>query len=345
MIGLWVTVGIVALLIIVHVVWYLFSRHYQYERLADECTIREFQAQSRKKMGLDYIDMSLIQQDFVKTNGACLRINIFESAPGSPCIVFMPGTAAYALLYIELLYALYKQGFHVIGFDPRGHGESSPPRGSFTINELMDDAVEVCRYARKRFKTPVGLAGSSQGGITTFYAAAKGEVITSAMCHNVADLNGRDNLVLSQFRPPVWMIPFVRFVFKLYQNYGVPLTFYLDFSKQILKDGENSADFLKRDPLGVVIYTCKVLRALAKTTMPVPVEAIATPIMVLQATEDPIFPQAYVEAIYKRLTCPKSYTLIKGPHLILVNQVPDVVGPISDWFKKTLVEEGRAASQ
>jgi len=58
---------------------------------------------------------------------------------------------------------------------------------------------------------------------------------------------------------------------------------------------------------------------------------------VLQAGLDPIFPTSYIESIYKRLTCEKSYTLLQGlPHLILVNNVPLVIGPVSDWFKKTL---------
>src|SRR5260221_4035287 len=105
--------------------------------------------------------MKKLQSDWVESKGARLRIVIFEAPPGSPCVVFVPGTAAYALCYVEFLYKLHLEGFHVIGMDPRGHGYSIPPRGSFTINELADDALEVCRYAKKPINTRAWLAGTS----------------------------------------------------------------------------------------------------------------------------------------------------------------------------------------
>lgn len=342
----WVVAAVVYVLIILHAAWYLLSYRYQYKPLAPQSVIDAFLAQSRKNMGLDYIDMNKLQYDWVESNGARLRIVIFEAPAGSPCVVFVPGTAAYALCYIEFLYKLHREGFHVIGMDPRGHGYSIPPRGSFTIEELADDALEVCRYAKKRFNTRVGLAGSSQGGITTFYAAAKGEVISSAMCHNIADLNGRDNLILSQFRPPAWMIPFVRLVFKLYQNYSVPLTFYLNFSQQVLKDGELSIDYFKRDPLAVIAYTCRVMRSLAKTKLACPVEEIRTPMMVLQASADAIFPMKYEKSVYDRLQkCEKRWVVLEGlPHLTLINIVWMAIPPVAEWFWHTLAPERQQAA-
>ncbi len=54
-----------------------------------------------------------------------LRIYRFESKPGDPTMVFVPGTSVYALLYTEYMYKLSQQGFNVVGLDPRGHGLSS----------------------------------------------------------------------------------------------------------------------------------------------------------------------------------------------------------------------------
>src|SRR6516225_4974271 len=100
----WVVIAVVYALFILHVAWYILSYRYQYKPLAPQSVIDAFLAQSRKNMGPDYIDMKKIQYDWVESNGFRLRITIFEGAAGSPCVVFVPGTAAYALCYIEFLY-------------------------------------------------------------------------------------------------------------------------------------------------------------------------------------------------------------------------------------------------
>lgn len=159
----------------------------------------------------------------------------FSADKNASTIVFIPGTSVYTKFYIEFMYRLYLQGFNIIGFDPRGHGLSSGLRGDYTINEIVDDTLAVVKYARDRFGSKVAIIGSSQGGMVAFYAAARDNSIAAAVCHNIADLNGKDNIVLSQIRPPVFMVPVAEFMAGLYKNFAIPVSLYLDLTKEKLK--------------------------------------------------------------------------------------------------------------
>ena len=139
---------------------------------------------------------------------------------------------------------MYLQGFNVVGFDPRGHGLSSGLRGDYTINEIVDDTLAVVKYARERFGSKVAVAGSSQGGMVAFYAAARDDSIAAAVCHNIADLNGKDNLILSQLRPPRFMVPLAEFMANLYKGFSVPVFLYLDLTQEKSKTGVDAKTLL-----------------------------------------------------------------------------------------------------
>ncbi len=328
---------VVVVLVLANVLWYGWSRWYQSHPRPDECALRTFQAANLRSLGIDVDVERRVVQDYVESAGRCIHVDVLVGEAPAPTIVFIPGTAAYARLYIEFLAALNDRGFNVVGMDPRGHGRSSFPRGHFTLDEIVADALAVARYARDRFGGRVGIAGSSQGGIAAFYIAARGEVVSSALCHNLADLNGKDNIVLSKFRPPAWSIPLLMPLFVLYSRFSFPLSVYLDFKSQLLKNGEDAATFLRADPLATVWYTLRVLVSLYRTSLARRVEEIETPVMVLHSSLDAVFPQSYVEGIYNRLTCEKELVVIPDlPHLILINHVPLVVGPVADWFHRTL---------
>ena len=97
-------------------------------------------------------------------DGVVLSLYILVGPPGSPVVVFMPGTAVYAELYSNFLFSVHRRGYTVIGYDPRGHGQSGRLCGMFDLPQLVADAQKVCAYAKQRFGTKVGFSGSSQGG-------------------------------------------------------------------------------------------------------------------------------------------------------------------------------------
>ncbi|MBK6811113.1 MAG: alpha/beta fold hydrolase [Sandaracinaceae bacterium] len=169
------------------------------------------------------------QSDTVASVGAQLHLDLLACDGARACVVFMPGTNAYALLYGEFLVALAEQGVHVVGFDPRGHGRSSGARGSYTLEELLSDMDAVVHFARERFGVPVFVAGSSQGGITALYYAASGATVSGAICHNIADLSQPESARLMRSpRLGRLLRPHMARLARLFPELPVPMSAYLD---------------------------------------------------------------------------------------------------------------------
>lgn len=331
------TIGRIMILVVVivlfHAGWYALSRRKLNAPLPDKAVITGFQDRMLDRMKIR-MDKSAVEETYLEANGNRLHLDILAARPGSTVLVFIPGTAVYARVYIELMYALYQEGITVVGFDPRGHGQSSGPRGDYTINEIVDDALAVVAYARQRFGGKVAVAGSSQGGMAAFYAAARDDSLVGAICHNIADLNGRDNLQLSRLPVPAFMVPVNLFLLKYYGRFAIPISLYLDLTEEFLKDGTDAATYVNEDPLCVTWVSLRALGSLMKTDLARPVEDITVPVMLIHSDKDNIFPQEYVEGIYKRLNCTKAYLFLKDrEHLVMTNNVDEVAPSIADWLQ------------
>jgi pimeloyl-ACP methyl ester carboxylesterase len=327
---------VVLIAVVFHVSWYATSRMMMNKKLPDEAAIQTSFDNLLKDEKIN-IDRNSFTETYIEAHGIKLHLDVFSAGHNAPTVVFIPGTAVYAKFYIEVMYKLYLQGFNVVGFDPRGHGLSSGRRGDYTINEIVDDTLTVAKYARERFGGKIALIGSSQGGMVAFYAAARDNSIAAAVCHNIADLNGKDNLVLSKVRPPRFMVPFAGFMANLYKSYSIPITLYLDLSKEKSRSGIDALTLINKDPLAVKWISLRALGSLMRTDLAKPVEKITVPVMLIHADKDSIFPQAYVENIFNRLTGKKKYLLFKNTeHLVMTNNVDEVVPPITAWLKEVM---------
>jgi alpha-beta hydrolase superfamily lysophospholipase len=329
---------ILVLLIVIHLVWYLLSYGARHKRLANETVVWNFLQQTFRDLNI-HVDLNRLEQNWIPSyDNTPLRVAVLPFKQGAPTFVFVPGTAAHVEIYIEFLYALNDRGFNVVCYDPRGHGRSGGLRGDFSVEELVQDALVVGKYAKDRFGGKLAISGSSQGGITAFYAVAQSDIFDVAACNNIADLTDPESLTLSKFHPPRWMVPyFVRLFLGPYKHYVVPLSFYLNFKAQKMNTGEDAAHFLQRDPLAVIVYTLGVLGSLASSPMAKPPEEITLPMLVFQGSKDIVFPLKYTEHMFSRLNCPKELMVFEGmEHLVLTNRVPEVIGPISDWLHKNM---------
>lgn len=319
-----------------HAVWYAGSRIYQDRELPDASALSENQKRLFKVLDIDF-NTKNFEKTSINSGKFSLHLTVFPAGKNKPAVVFVPGTAVYAMIYFEFMNKLYKQGFNVIGFDPRGHGMSSGHRGDYTINEIVDDTLAVVQYARKRFGGKVAVVGSSQGGLVAFYTAARDASIAAAVCHNLADLNGKDNLILSQFPMPRFMVPAMEILMGLYGSYSIPISLYLDLTKEKFKDGTDALGILRKDSLSVLWITVRAMRSLMHTELASPVEKITVPVMLIHTDMDSIFPQAYVEDIFKRLNCEKKYMLLKNrEYLVMTNNVDEVMPVVSVWLKKVM---------
>jgi UDP-glucose 4-epimerase len=137
--------------------------------------------------GADAFDEMLesAEHDFLPYKTGDVHLEVHAAEQGEPSIVFSPGLGAHARFYSPALGALRREGFDVIGVDRPGHGLSQGRRGDSTIDMTLDVLDGAIRYARERFGGPVALAGSSLGGIITWYALTREPDVDCAVCHNV----------------------------------------------------------------------------------------------------------------------------------------------------------------
>jgi pimeloyl-ACP methyl ester carboxylesterase len=290
----------------------------------------------------DYISNTLgypkvheyFKTDWVISDGIKIHVDVYEHDPNAPTIVFIPGTAIYALCYGELLYKLGLSGYNIIGFDPRGHGQSEGVRGDYTITEIMRDAENVISYAIKRFNKKVSLMGSSQGGIVAFYMAAKDERLDCVICQNFADLMAEETIQLARHpRLFKYLKLLIAKAGGIIPNTQIPVTSYIDLEKIPVQYFGNAKNFMESDPITLKTISLRALQSLANTAMAKPVEQIKVPVMVLQGTADSIFPVAYTQAIYDKLSCEKKFALFPGKtHAVLHEDVDAVVPEITAWL-------------
>lgn len=278
-------------------------------------------------------------------NGQELHLSTIEPPNPKGLILFTPGTNAYALLYGEYLLALANLGYHVVGYDPRCHGQSSGANGSYVLSELVDDLHALAHYYHQQTKLPVFLSGSSQGGIVSFYVVAKEEklaregvrasIIQGLICHNIADL-GADNAVELTRWPKLssaikkWVIAFARWL----PEFPVPMWFYLNLKIEPVRKMGSAWSVLQHDPLLVDMVRLKTLASLCNTPLAIPPEALQTPLFLIQAEKDTIFKPAYSKWLFERLKSPKKMVVYAGlPHYMIVDYVNAFIADISDWLK------------
>ena len=111
----------------------------------------------------------VIREEHVRSRGLRLHLDVYQREDDVPTILFVPGTGSHARCYAEFLFQLHRRGFRLVGIDLQGHGLSEGVRGSFTIEELVENIYDVTTWAVERYGEKVGISGSSLGGILTFY--------------------------------------------------------------------------------------------------------------------------------------------------------------------------------
>jgi alpha-beta hydrolase superfamily lysophospholipase len=219
-----------------------------------------------------------IEEDWTECGGERIHLDVFESEGGGPAMVFVPGTSVYARFYAEYMHKMRLLGFNVVGFDPRGHGQSGGSRGSYTVATLLQDAAAVVTYAIDRFGGGVAISGSSQGGIVSFYAAASDERLKAAVCHNIAVLGEPEALRISRWPALSGLASKLMPLAGLTPELRLPVSIYLDLAAEPTRFGPNALQFCKADPLVVLAVAVKALASLSSTAPPRPVEQIRVPL-------------------------------------------------------------------
>jgi alpha-beta hydrolase superfamily lysophospholipase len=313
-----------------------------------------------EKLGISHVKGSW-EDEWIESEGIKLYAPVFTAGEGKPTVVYIPGTSVYALCYVEIMYGLQQEGFNVVGFDPKGQGRSGGGRGDYTIMEHVGNARSACAYARERFKGPVVVMGSSQGGIEAFYLAATDEPVAGCVCHNIADLTDPESVRLTRFGPgkkkgaqapstgktdkkPVpraaviaarGAVNMLQAAARITPGAKVPIASYLDLKSEPMRAFGNAWEFLLQDPMALKAITLRAAASLAGTEIPRPIEEIKTPILVLHSSLDHIFPEDYIMTLYNRLTCEKEIKIYPElPHLITIEHVPEILPDVVRWINE-----------
>jgi alpha-beta hydrolase superfamily lysophospholipase len=279
----------------------------------------------------------VIKEELVISRGLRLHLDVYQREDDAPTILFVPGTGAHARCYAEFLFQLHGQGFRVVGIDLQGHGLSEGTRGSFTIEELVENIYDVTTWAIEHYGQKVGISGSSLGGILALYAVANDPRLKSAVCHNVAVLSEPDCLRVT--RAPNLLrtiLPLGHLAARLLPELRLTIWLYLD--PQALTDDPRMLKVFVDDPLTMQALPLRSIVSQGQAAPARPIEEIERPVMVLHAEGDRIFPQDYCWAIHDRLTCPKRFEVVPGAdHLVFAPPYLDrSLPPVADWFKETL---------
>ncbi|MFH1150915.1 MAG: alpha/beta fold hydrolase [Actinomycetota bacterium] len=282
------------------------------------------------------------REEVLSLEGRDLRLYHFESSPADPVMVFIPGTSVYALLYLDFMSQLSRQGFNVVGYDPTGHGKSTGRRGGYTLATQLDDARAVIAHAAATYNDNVAVSGSSQGGILSFYAAAAEPRLKAAVCHNLLAPDEPDNARLTRW-PGLYgkLMPLLPLMVPVMATplgeLRAPVQAYLDLHAEKSRFVPDLDKFFREDPLLAPAISLRALVSLSTTPMACRVEEITTPVMVVHAGHDNIFPEDYVRRVYDRLTCPKEFLYLPDAyHLVMTDFVDEIMPAVAGWLKEMM---------
>lgn len=273
---------------------------------------------------------------YTYSDGLKISIEVFKKDAHAPTIVLIPGATMYALCYGSLIKEMYDRGYNVVAFDPRGHGKSGGERGDYTFSELIRDTQAVVTWAIDNLNNRISLLGSDQGAIVALYTAASDDRVKSIICKNIADLNDRVFRKLEVFNSKRKILqPVVLGLSGLFPNMKLPIYSYLNFKNVELKGIGPIREFMEKDPLVLRSLKAKTLTSILNYKPARTLEQFNTPIFVMQAEKDNIFPLEYTQSIFDKLSCKKRMEILPGlSHTMLTEQAEKVAPLIASWLEE-----------
>jgi UDP-glucose 4-epimerase len=268
-----------------------------------------------------------------------IHLELQAAGDDAPTVVFSPGIGAYARFYLPALGALCDAGFNVVGIDRPGHGLSEGRRGDCTMEEILDVVEETVRYARERFGAPVVLAGSSLGGIISWYALTREPDVEAVVCHNIA-------------HPRVFHEPAMRFkvpaLLRLAQvapHAKVPAKRIANFEK--LSFSPEILDYARheQDQIWCWAITARSAASLFSYKPPLDWSQVKTPVLVLEGERDEMVTPAFTEQVVQAGR-PQNVDLRILPglgHLLLHDHLDETLPLVTEWIEQTLQQSPAAA--
>jgi alpha-beta hydrolase superfamily lysophospholipase len=282
--------------------------------------------------------------------GAPIALSIWRGDPGSPTVVFLPGTMTHPLFYAEFLEGLHRRGLSVVGVHYQGHGHSPRLGSRLSWANLVANAVDAVDWAADHLDGPVVLLGSSQGGILAMAVAARSPRLALVVAHNVLDPSLPESLTVT--RLPRWLVAVywpllatLRLVARIAPGLPVPFWAYLELDR-VCGQPETRRRFLT-DPLGLRAYPLGFLAELCTADLSGMGDGgIGCPVLVVAATGDPLFSLGYVRRVFDRIVAPaKELLVLEVDRHLLFNECVELVSdPLVDRIRRLVAGSGTTDS-
>ena len=267
----------------------------------------------------------------IDSAGHPVALSVWDGKPGTPAVLFLPGTMTHPLFYEDFLDSLNRAGLTVVGLHPAGHGKSPRPhRRPLTFGDLVQNAVDAVTWMQGEFPgAPVVVLGSSQGGVLALAVAARPTGAAAVFAHNVLDPALPATLRVT--RAPGWLFPGygalrrgIGVLGRVAPRVPVPFDAYLDM-RRVCGNPEVVTRFYT-DPLGLRSYPLGLLAEMITSELPGPAHC---PVVVIAAAGDPLFDLAYTRQVFQRIEAPTKELLVldSDEHLIF-SEALDVVLPV-----------------
>jgi pimeloyl-ACP methyl ester carboxylesterase len=284
-----------------------------------------------------------ISEEFVELGGNKVHLDIYEPPKSIDCIgnvIFIHGTSIYSRFYADFCYGLMLNGYRVLAPDMPGHGLSDGYPGHFTMNSVLNTIKSLLSIIGERYSGKIAIMGSSLGGISSLYAISGDERISTAVCHNAAIFNEEAYKQIVHVKGFFKLLmPFVPTFAKLFPKLRLDVFNYLPAESLVnTPEGYEFFKIFSTDPLLQRKYTLTALRTQMEDALPVPVEQITKPIMLINGDQDGLFSIEYMQSIFNRLSNKdKEFVIIKNAaHLIIQEHTKEVLDSVVPFLNKHL---------
>ncbi|MDR1329981.1 MAG: lysophospholipase [Oscillospiraceae bacterium] len=294
---------------------------------------------------MEYVEQITYSEHIITSGGARIVLSVWEPHAPEAAVVFVPATMVHPLYYEPLLRGFAERGFAVVGLHPVGHGKS--PRGvkRYTLRDIVQNGRDAVTFAIERFRLPVIVMGSSQGGIVAAALASEDGRLAAAFPHNVLLSELPESITVSRF--PRWLGRVYRpiqgalkLLAKLLPDLELPLDFYLDRAR-IGTEPEVWEPF-ERDPLCLKRYPLCFLASLFTTRFPGLTDgSVRCPLYVVADSGDRLFTPEYTQKVFERLRAPHKELIVfdTGGHMLMVTHPREVCDILSAKMREAVTRD------
>lgn len=274
------------------------------------------------------------KQISLRSHGLKLHGNLFFVDAKAPTILLLHTMGFYSFEYEKVAIQLMKKGYNCLALDFHAHGKSEGTPGRWTLQNLIEDATCAIEYIEKNYNGPIGVFGTSFGGVVAVYAAVgrKGKAIKSLAISNCSTYPaGLGSAVAREAFVAIFSFLSKWIPFRVSLNHFVPYTAVLS-DRQVIEK-------LSKDPL---ISEARKLfastyREMFSWNATEPAGKVEAPTLVIAGKPGDLL-QSYNQSmlLYNALKGEKELRKIDHGHLPHLEN-PDLVAQIlGDWFNRTL---------